>query len=83
MSFKGFSIFSSSGQFIQRIETILAILVEGHPRNFSVKLSLNRTICLPGYVVEMIFFSSGGHFVQQSRTILVVLIVGHPRNGSV
>ena len=35
---KGFSIFSSDGHFVQRSETILAILVEGHPRNISVKL---------------------------------------------
>ena len=31
-----FSIFSSGGHFIQRSGTILAILVEGHPRNISV-----------------------------------------------
>ena len=35
---KGFSIFSSDGHFVQRSGTILAILVEGHPRNTSVKL---------------------------------------------
>ena len=33
-----FSIFSFDGHFVQRSETILAILVEGHPRNISVKL---------------------------------------------
>ena len=38
MSFKGFSIFSSGGHFVQRSGTIIAILVEGHPRNISVKL---------------------------------------------
>ena len=38
MSFKGFSIFSSGSHFIQLSGTILAILVEGHPRNISVKL---------------------------------------------
>ena len=32
-SFKGFSIFSSGGHLIQRRGTVLAILVEGHPRN--------------------------------------------------
>ena len=37
MSFKGFfSIFSFDGNFVQRSGTILAILVEGHPRNISV-----------------------------------------------
>ena len=38
MTFKGFSIFSSGGHFVQRSRTILAILVEGHLRNISVKL---------------------------------------------
>ena len=38
MSFKGFSIFSSGGYFVQWSETILAILKEGHPRNISMKL---------------------------------------------
>ena len=38
MSFKGFSIFSSGGHFVQRSGSILAILIEGHPRNISVKL---------------------------------------------
>ena len=35
---KGFSNFSFDGHFVQRSRTILAILVEGHPRNISVKL---------------------------------------------
>ena len=34
---KGFSIFSFDGHFVQRSGTILAILVEGHPRNIPVK----------------------------------------------
>ena len=33
---KGFSIFSSDCHFVQRSGTILAILVEGHPRNISL-----------------------------------------------
>ena len=36
--FKGFSIFSSDGHFVQRSGIIYAILVEGHPRNIFVKL---------------------------------------------
>ena len=82
MSFKGFSIFSSDGHFVQRSGTILAILVEGHPRYISVKLFLNQPIGLGEDVVLGVFsiFSSGGHFVQQSRTILAILIKGHPRN---
>ena len=35
---KGFSIFSSDDHFVQRSGTILAILVEGHPKNISTKL---------------------------------------------
>ena len=35
---KGFSIFSFDGHFVQRSGTILAILLEGHLRNISVKL---------------------------------------------
>ena len=38
MSFKGFSVFSSGGPFVQLSRTILAILVEGHPWYISVKL---------------------------------------------
>ena len=38
MLFKDFSIFSSSGHFVQRSGKTLSILVEGHPRNISVKL---------------------------------------------
>ena len=33
-----FSIFSSGGHFVQWSGAILAILVEGQPRNISVKL---------------------------------------------
>ena len=44
---KGFSIFSD----VLRSGTILAILVEGHPRNISVKLFRNRSIGLEGDVV--------------------------------
>ena len=39
MSFKGFLFFFRSGShFVQRSGTILAILVEGHPRINPVKL---------------------------------------------
>ena len=40
MSFKGFSIFSSGGRFVQPSGMILAISLEGHPRNISVKLEM-------------------------------------------
>ena len=82
MSLKDFSIFSFDGHFVQQSITILAILVEGHPRNISVKLFWNQPIGLGEDVDLGVFsiFSSGGHFVQQSRTILAILIKGHPRN---
>ena len=38
MLFKGFSIFSFGGNFVLQSRTILAILVDGQPRNISVKL---------------------------------------------
>ena len=46
MSFTGFSIVSSGGHFTQWSDTILAILVKGHPRNISVKLFWKQTISL-------------------------------------
>ena len=38
--FKDYSVFSSGGHSVQRRGTILAILVEGYPRNISVKIIL-------------------------------------------
>ena len=38
MLFKGFSIFRYASHFVMLSGKILAILVEGHPRNISVKL---------------------------------------------
>ena len=46
MPIKGFSIFISCGQFDEGVGAILAILVEGHPRNISVKLFENWSIGL-------------------------------------
>ena len=51
MLFKDFSNFSSGGHFAQRSRTILAILVEGHPRNISVELLCNLIIGLEGDVI--------------------------------
>ena len=50
MSFKGFFliIFSSGGHFVQWSEMVLAILVEGHPKNISMKFKSghwSRRIC--------------------------------------
>ena len=41
MSLKGFSIFSSGDHFVEPSTTILAYLVESHPRNISMKLFEN------------------------------------------
>ena len=51
MSFKGVSSFSFGGHFVQQCETILAILVEGHIRNISVKLFWNPATGLGGDVL--------------------------------
>ena len=56
MSFKGFSIFRSGGHFVQWSRTIIAFLVEGHPRNIPMKLFQNRVIGLRDYVVYRFFF---------------------------
>ena len=50
MSFKGFSIFSLGGDFLKRSGTILAILIEGHPGNISVKKEMPHIILEVGQV---------------------------------
>ena len=47
MPIKGFSCFSSGGHFVQWSKTILAILVESHSRNISMKL-----FCSGGHFVQ-------------------------------
>ena len=80
MSFKGFSIFSCYGPFVQPSRTIFAILVKGHPRNIPVKLFWPRRKCgLNGFSI----FRFDCHFVQRSGTILAILVESHPRNISV
>ena len=51
-SLKSFSVFSFDGHFVQQSGTIL---VEGHPRNISVKLFWNRPIGLGEDVVLLVF----------------------------
>ena len=81
---KVFLFFSSGDHFVQWSETILAILVEGHLRNISEKLFLNRSIGRRRCHLKVLsIFSSGGHLVQWSGTILAILVEGHPRNISV
>ena len=76
MLFKGISIFSSGGHFVQQSRTILIILVEGYPRNISAKLFWNQTIGLGGDVI----FSFGSHFILRRGTILAILVEGHSGN---
>ena len=77
MSFKGFSIFSSDRHFVQWSGTILAILIEGHPRNISVNhfeigLLAWKEMSFKGFSI----FSSDGHLAQRSGTILAILVKG-------
>ena len=51
MLFEGFPIFIAGSHFAQQSGTILAILVEGHPRNNSVKLFWNRATGLGGDII--------------------------------
>ena len=80
---KVFSIFSSDGHSNQQSGTILAILVEGHPRSICVTLFLKsahwprRRCCLKFFFP---IFHSDSHFVQPCRDILAILVQGHPRN---
>ena len=48
MSFKGFTIFSSGSHFVELSGTILAILVEGYPRNIPVEFFRNLDILFSG-----------------------------------
>ena len=50
MSFSGFAILSSGGHFVLWSGIIIAISVEGHSRNISVKFFRNRAIGLGGDV---------------------------------
>ena len=53
--FKGFSIFSFGGHFVQPSRTTLAILVEGHKRTISKKLFQNQATGQGGDVLLKIF----------------------------
>ena len=69
---KGFSIFSSDGHFVQQSGTILAILVEGHPRTICVKLFLKSAHWPREKMLFKVFFPifySDSHFVQPCRDI--------------
>ena len=48
---KRFFYFSSDGHFVQPSTTILAYLVEGHPRDISVKLFENWSIGLGADII--------------------------------
>ena len=53
--FKGFSIFSSGGHFVQWSGTVWAILVDSHLRNIPVKLFQNLSTDLAEEVVKSLF----------------------------
>ena len=55
MSLRGLSIFRFCGHFVQPSGTILEYLVEGHPRNISVKLFENWSIGL-GVGIKRFFY---------------------------
>ena len=55
MSFKGFNILALEAILCNRAETFLAIVVEGYPRNISVKVFKNRGICLEEDVIQSFF----------------------------
>ena len=82
MSFKGFSIFSFGGLF-QWSETILAILVEGHPRNISVKFFLKSGHWPRRCRLKVFLFLALMAILFSSETSLAILIEGHPKHISV
>ena len=61
---------------MQPSTTILAYLVEGHPKNISLKLFENRSFGIRSryHFKSFLFFSSGSHLVYQSGTILSTLV---------
>ena len=56
----------------------LRILVDGDPRNISVKLFQNQSSCLGGVVLRFACFGSGGYHVQWSKMILNNFVRGSP-----
>ena len=56
MSLKGVPIFSSAGHFVQWSGTILAVLIEGQPRNLSKKLFSNRYIGIGDVILRLFYF---------------------------
>ena len=85
MSFKGVSIFSSGGHFAQQSRTILAFLVEDHPKKYfcEIILKLVHWYRRRRHLKVFPFFLTGSHFIKWSRMILAILVEGHPRNISV
>ena len=51
MSFKGVYIFSSGDQFVQQSGTILAFLVDDHPKDHFCEIIWNRATGLGGDVI--------------------------------
>ena len=81
MLFKVFYIVSSGTRFVQRSGFILAILVEGHPRNIAVKIILKsghrpKKSCH----LKVFLFLLWRLFFQWSETILAILVRDYLRN---
>ena len=66
MSFKGVSIFSSGGHFVQQSGTILAFLVGDLPKKHFCEIILNSVhwSTRRSHLKVFSIFSSGSHFVQ-------------------
>ena len=71
MSFKGVSIFSSGGHFVQQSRTILAFLVDDHPKEHFREIILESVHWYRrrSHLKVFSIFCSGSHFVQWSRMI--------------
>ena len=68
MSFKGVSIFSSGGNFVQQSGTILALLVEDHPNKQFCDIILKSVRwSRRSHIKVFLLFSSGGHFVSAEQ----------------
>ena len=69
MSLKGFSIFSSGGHFAQQSKTLLAYLVEGHPRDISVFSYGRHLVYLSKTVLSILVGNHLGNIPVKSESL--------------
>ena len=74
MSFKGFSIFSSDGHFVQRSGTILAILVKELQGNICVKLFWNWSSSLGG---DVLWMNCWRHTTDDGHRVITIAHLEH------